>query len=232
MPALKALFVQLAGWLTIGVMPGFGMIAGPRPPGVALLQAGIAAAAALALKQPRWWLPIHLAFGPAVISGSGLVIAPGWFLGGFAVLALIYWNSFRSQVPLYLSNRATAAEVARLLPADGTARLLDIGSGTGSLLARIARARPGCRLIGVETAPLPFLASWLRTRALPNCEVRRDNLWKHGLCDYDVAYAFLSPVPMPRLWRKALSEMRPGSVLVSNSFPGTWRRAGARHPRR
>jgi hypothetical protein len=32
-------------------------------------------------------------------------------------------------------------------------------------------------------------------------------------------YAFLSPVPMAEVWRKATEELRPGSLLVSNSFP-------------
>jgi hypothetical protein len=33
-----------------------------------------------------------------------------------------------------------------------------------------------------------------------------------------VVYAFLSPAPMPRLWTKALAEMAPGTLLVSNTF--------------
>jgi hypothetical protein len=32
-------------------------------------------------------------------------------------------------------------------------------------------------------------------------------------------YAFLSPVPMAEVWRKASTELRPGALLVSNSFP-------------
>ncbi|HSX69654.1 MAG TPA: class I SAM-dependent methyltransferase, partial [Pseudomonas sp.] len=35
---------------------------------------------------------------------------------------------------------------------------------------------------------------------------------------YDVVYCFLSPAPMAELWTKARSEMRPGSLLISNSF--------------
>jgi len=31
-------------------------------------------------------------------------------------------------------------------------------------------------------------------------------------------YAFLSPVPMPDLWCKVRTEMRPGSLFVSNTF--------------
>jgi hypothetical protein len=35
----------------------------------------------------------------------------------------------------------------------------------------------------------------------------------------DIVYAFLSPRVMPRLWQKAQAEMRPGTLLVSSSFP-------------
>ena len=39
-----------------------------------------------------------------------------------------------------------------------------------------------------------------------------------GLGGYDAVYCFLSPAPMAGLWTKARAEMRPGSLLVSNSF--------------
>jgi hypothetical protein len=38
------------------------------------------------------------------------------------------------------------------------------------------------------------------------------------IAGFDVVYAFLSPVPMPRLWAKACEEMKEGSLLISNSF--------------
>ena len=43
-------------------------------------------------------------------------------------------------------------------------------------------------------------------------------MWRADLAGYDVVYAFLSPAPMPALGEKAKREMRPGSLLVSNSF--------------
>jgi hypothetical protein len=48
--------------------------------------------------------------------------------------------------------------------------------------------------------------------------LRWGDFWKTNLAEFDVVYAFLSPVPMPALWEKACLEMRKGSVLVSNSF--------------
>ena len=36
---------------------------------------------------------------------------------------------------------------------------------------------------------------------------------------YDVVFAYLSPVAMPALWQKANAEMCPGSLLLSYEFP-------------
>ena len=52
-----------------------------------------------------------------------------------------------------------------------------------------------------------------------NITWRWDDLWATDLSRFDVVYAFLSPVPMPRLWEKVQKEMPPGSLFISNSFP-------------
>ena len=44
------------------------------------------------------------------------------------------------------------------------------------------------------------------------------DFWAENLGTYDVVYAFLSPAAMPELWRKARAEMKPGTLLISNSF--------------
>jgi hypothetical protein len=43
-------------------------------------------------------------------------------------------------------------------------------------------------------------------------------LWNANLAAYDIVYAYLSPAPMPALWDKARAEMKPGSLLISNTF--------------
>lgn len=219
LPALKALAAQLLGWLAVAGLLLSGILPAPSLLAIALLQGGFAAAAALALKSARWWPPIHAGFSPALVLGSGLHIAPAWFLAAFLLLALVYWSSFRTQVPLYLSNRTTMQALESLLPEGRSLSLIDLGCGTGGLLAHLARARPDCRFEGVEAAPLPWLAARLATRNLPNCQVSRSDFWPRSLKEHDLVYVFLSPVPMPRLWKKARAEMRPGSLLVSNSFP-------------
>ncbi len=216
-PALKALFAQLAGWLAAFGLARSGLLPAGLWPLVAA-QALCASAAAAGLRSARWWLPIHLAFTPVIVAAQGVGIAPGWYLAAFVTLLLVYWTSFRTQVPLYLSNRRTAEAVGRLLAPTPT-RLLDIGAGTGSLLRPLAKLRPDCRFTGIEQAPAPWLLGRALASAHANIDWRRGNLFTPSWSDYDVVYAFLSPVPMAAVWDKARAEMRPGSRLLSNSFP-------------
>ncbi len=215
---LKALLAQATGWILAILLIALGVLP-PQPWPFVLLQCLLAAATSHALRGDRWWIPIHLAFSPLLLFAHGLMIAPGWYLAAFLGLLAVYWTSFRTQVPLFLSNRATVLAVAELLPQGRTAQVLDLGSGTGSLLVPLARLRPDCRFTGLEAAPAPYLLSRLRARGLPNLHFARGDFFEHSWGEQDVVYAFLSPVPMARVWDKARHEIPARAMLISNSFP-------------
>jgi len=168
-------------------------------------------------EAPRWWLVIHLVFLPLVVAVGGLGIDPRWFLGAFVLLLLVFWRTDKSRVPLNLSNSITADAVLALLPAEPS-HVADLGCGDGRLLRRLARARSDCEFLGIEHAPLTWLWAWLAALGLANCRIRCGDFWRQPLGLFDVVYVFLSPAPMPRLWQKALGELRSGALLVSNSF--------------
>jgi hypothetical protein len=170
------------------------------------------------LGMMAWWLPIQFLFVPGLLLGQTLPIPSHWYLLAFLALLAVYWSVFRTQVPLYLSSKAAWRAVSRLMPEKPNWRVIDLGSGLGGLLAHLARVRPQGRYAGMESAPLPFLAGWLRCARL-GCDMRFGSFWKHDLGNYDLVHAYLSPVPMAELWLKAKAEMRPGSLFVSNTFP-------------
>jgi len=180
---------------------------------------GIAFIFATLARQPWWWRIIHAGFMPLVWLTQGLAIAPGWFLLAFVVLLLVYRGALSGQVPLYLSNRQTIARLAELLAERGPSRFLDLGSGLGSTTVPLADLLPESHFTGYENAPLTWLVGRFFCLGRPNIDWHWDDLWQAGLGDYDVVYAFLSPVPMPRLWHKVKAEMQPGSLFISNSFP-------------
>ncbi|QID19077.1 class I SAM-dependent methyltransferase [Nitrogeniibacter mangrovi] len=214
-PVLRLLLAQAAGWLLLFALLRLGAPVTGLP--LALVQGTLAAAVAHLLRAERWWLALHLGFTPLIWLASQLAIAPGWYLAAFVVLAVFYWTSFRSRVPLFLSNRRTVDALAALLPRDDV-RLLDAGAGTGSALRPLARRFPRAHLTGIETAPGPWLIGRLLCAGQANLRWLRGDFWAHDWAPYDVVYVFLSPVPMPEVWRKACAQMRPGSLLVSNSF--------------
>lgn len=221
-PLRLALFAQLGGAAGVLLLvAGLGQLTAVDfrqiPVILALLQGGIAALIALRQRAPHWWLPIHLAFMPLVVVVQRLGIAPGWFLATFVLLLLVFWRTDKSRVPLYLTNRATAAALLKLLPA-APCRVIDLGCGDGGLLRQLVQVRPDCRFTGVEHAPLTWLIAQLRALGQPNLTIRHGDFWDEPLGAYDVVYAFLSPAPMPRLWIKAGAEMAPAALLVSNSF--------------
>ncbi|MFN0315726.1 MAG: class I SAM-dependent methyltransferase [Burkholderiales bacterium] len=185
----------------------------------ALCHGLVAAVAGRMLGLAPWWIPINVGFVPVALVATGSELSPEWFLSGFVALGLVYWSSYRTQVPLYLTSSAGCRVVAEILEREKGSSFLDIGSGSGSVLAHVARRFPGVACEGVELAPLPYWISRLRFTMSKNCRVNWKDFWSLDLSRYDVVYAFLSPVPMSALWEKVRREMRPGTLFISNSFP-------------
>lgn len=169
-------------------------------------------------RQPWWWRIIHTIFAPMTWAVSSLAIAPGWFLLAFLLTLLVYRGALEGRVPLYLSNGETARTVAQILGDAPGIRFVDLGAGVASIITRLAAIHPASQFTGIENAPLPWLFGRLRTVRQTNCKWLLGDLWRTDLSHFDIAYAFLSPEPMAELWKKATHEMRPGSLLVSNTF--------------
>lgn len=168
--------------------------------------------------QPWWWRLIHLFFAPLAWLILQVDLDPGWFLFGFIALALFYRGVIVERVPLYLSGVSAIDVVAETIEQRHSRHFIDLGAGIGSLVVPLAKAFPECHFTGVEYSPMSWLIGWLRTRGMANVDWRYANLWSAPLGNFDVAYAFLSPAPMPELARKFDAEMAPGGLLISNSF--------------
>jgi hypothetical protein len=211
----------LAGLLAYAALVVLGRPASMWP---VVIGAGMLAAllSQLAGLEP-WWVIIQLLFAPLLLAAL-LLDWPAWvYLALFLALALIYWSTLRTRVPLYLSNAGTWQAVAALLPAPQagrTIRFADLGSGLGGLLCHLAAARPDIEFEGLELAPLPVWLSQIRVAMAGrrNVRIRWGSFWSRNIADFDVVFAFLSPVPMAELFAKVQREMRAGSLFVSCAF--------------
>ncbi|MDP1645982.1 MAG: class I SAM-dependent methyltransferase [Thiobacillus sp.] len=186
---------------------------------LALAQGAIAVGLSLLWRQPAWWPPLHFGFLPAILLARQASV-PAWtYLAAFLLLVLFYWSTFRTRVPLYLSDHKAWQAVAPLLPATQAFRFIDLGSGLGGVPFYLEPRFPQGRFYGTEIAPAPWLISRLRAW-LKRSRVRfmRRDYATLNLADFDVVFAFLSPAAMPGLWQQAQAQMRSGSLFISLSF--------------
>ena len=186
---------------------------------LAIVQGTSAALMSTLLRQSAWWPPLHFIFFPAILLAQ-FASVPTWvYLAAFLTLAMFYWSTFRTRVPLYLSDRKAWQAIAPLLPQDKDFRFIDVGSGLGDVPFYLETRFPQAHFVGTEIAPAPWAIShvrrWFRRSRV---EFMRRDYTTIDLAGFDVVFAFLSPAVMPALWQQAQTQMNAGSLLISLSF--------------
>ncbi|MGZ4996672.1 MAG: hypothetical protein ACXWEV_02515, partial [Methylobacter sp.] len=185
---------------------------------LAMVQGVAAALWSSIVRQPCWWIPIHLLFLPMAIAMLALQLSSWLYLLIALLLALVFWGTVKGDVPLFLSSTAVADAVAAIVERENANRFADLGAGIGSVAVPLAERR-AMAVDAWECAPLPWIITVWRCRNLPNATVKRASLWGCNLTCYEVVFAFLSPAVMAELGEKVRREMRPGSLFISSSFP-------------
>jgi hypothetical protein len=167
-----------------------------------------------------WWWIIQFIFPFAVVASSIFQIRPSLSLSVFVVMVLLFWSTYRTQVPYFPSKSSLLPCILEQLPTSPSLRFIDVGSGFGGLSAKLSRAREDQYFYGVEIAPFPWFVSWVRAKfASGKLRFFLQDYLHLSLSEFDVVFAYLSPAAMPGLWDKARSEMRTGTLLMSYEFP-------------
>lgn len=136
----------------------------------------------------------------------------------FAVFLIISWIN---QTPFYPSSVRKLDKLIKdgeiSLPQD--VKFVDIGSGDGRFV--VWAARQGYSAHGLEYNPFLTLYSKLRLffgRLSGKGKVFNKNFTKHDFKDYNVAYMYIFSEHMDNIKEKLFSEMKPGSMVISNTF--------------
>ena len=162
---------------------------------------------------------------------------PDWaayVLNGALVLSagsIVYYGIRLGITPMPSSPSAVRAIVG-LIPESTEGKIVDLGSGWGSLAYPISARFPGLEVVGYELSPIPWLYSRLKGVLVRrgNLALHRRNVFDADLSDVDVVVVFLHPAAMRRLREKFERELRPGCLVLSNTFEvPTWRASETRH---
>ncbi|MEY3807806.1 MAG: hypothetical protein RI893_782 [Pseudomonadota bacterium] len=215
---VKALTAQVLGLMLTSTLTLLSPALLHGPGYLVLLQAAAAALCSYILRQPYWWVPIHLLFVPSAMIMFTLQLPPGLYLLALLLLALVFWGTVQGDVPLFLSSAAVANAIAAIVERENAQSFAELGAGVGSVAVPLAQNLP-IIVKAWERAPLPWLIMAWRCRKLPNLSVKRASLWDGNLAGYNIVFAFLSPAVMADLGQKISGEMLPGSLFISSCFP-------------
>ena len=168
-PAIQALFILCAA-LILALLVGqafewlFGVAIPPIP--FAFLHGALAAGIAYLRRMASWWAPILFFFPPAAMLVNSFHLPPMLFLAVFLFLLLLFWSTFRSQVPFYPSGRSTWDAVVALLPSDQPLRVIDIGSGLGGAVLYLSKLRADSRFTGIDfsTEGIGAARNWIKAQ--------------------------------------------------------------------
>lgn len=183
------------------------------------IHASLAAGLSIMLGMSWWWWLIQFIFPLAVIASLVFQLHPALSLCIFLLMVLLFWSTYRTQVPYFPSKSSLLPCILEQLPARDDLRFIDIGSGFGGVSVSLAKLRPHQSFYGVEIAPFPWLVSWFRAKlAGPRLGFYLKDYLRLDFAEFDVVFAYLSPAAMPELWVKVRSEMRSDTLFMSYEF--------------
>lgn len=98
--------------------------------------------------------------------------------------------------------------------------IIDLGSGWGNFVIRIAKRHPHRKVIGYELSYLPWLISSCikHLLSLKNLTLHRKNFYQADLSEGSVLVCYLFPQAMEKISDKLREEQSNINFLVSNNF--------------
>ncbi len=165
-----------------------------------------------------------------LLRASGERMIDIWLVIGYSLIIILLciivvgtsavWPSLIG-APYVPTSKGTAQKMLELAQVDSNDTVADLGSGDGRIIM-MAAERFGARAFGIEADPLRVLWSRIaiRRRGLSNkVEVIWGNFFHKSLADATVVTVYQGQEINNRLKDKFILELKPGTRVVSYSFP-------------
>ena len=137
----------------------------------------------------------------------------------FAIIIFFLVLAFVTGAPFVPSKTQASDAMIRLAKLKKGTRVYDLGSGDGRLL--FLAAKQGALATGFEINPYLVLFTAIKAflgHYRGSVRVSWRNLWKAPISNADVVFVYLLPWRMEELARKLKKELKPGTLVISNSF--------------
>jgi SAM-dependent methyltransferase len=119
--------------------------------------------------------------------------------------------------PLLPSKSKDLKDIPEAVNLSKDKKIIDIGSGTGTFITFMGKQ--GYSVDGIDINPFLVFLSRVRVKFHRiDSKVYYGNILNKDLSSYDVVYSYLLPDLMNKMLVKMKNEMKPGSIIISNTF--------------
>ena len=144
----------------------------------------------------------------------------------FIIVASYDYYEAQTGVPTFPTMPAVRRKMIELLKKDAQERgikdysVIDLGSGSGQLTWRLARAMPDAKFLGIELSYIPWWRSIMRQRLRGphNLEYKRLDFWPFDISNASAIITYLPGKIMERVGQKLHKELKPGTLIIANGF--------------
>lgn len=134
------------------------------------------------------------------------------------LVVTVVWQVF-VRVPFIPTPAHIAEAMIDMVPWRGGETVVDLGAGDGSLLEAVKSARPDVNARGCEIVPTVWLLGMLRAFIKrTGVRLRLGSALREDISKADVIFLYLFPELMDRLAVKFDRELKPGTIVVSQTF--------------
>lgn len=139
----------------------------------------------------------------------------------FAVIFLFFQTyTYKFGAPWVPTSYKVIRKMLELAGAKPGDIIYDLGSGDGRMIIEAVRSF-GATAVGIEIDPLRFL--WTKAKIFflglsGRVDVLLGNFFKINISDADIVTIYLLPETNVKLINKFVSELQPGTRIVSNTF--------------
>ena len=137
-----------------------------------------------------------------------------------AALISIVLTSLRAGISPMPSSRKAQKAIISAIPPNTHGLIIDLGSGWGNVAFSLARSFPQATIRGVELSLVPWAVSRIRASLFgsSNLDIQRGDFQDISLDDAEVVVCYLLPGGMASLKAKFEEELKPNTLIVSNTF--------------
>lgn len=136
------------------------------------------------------------------------------------LISIVYFSITCSISPMPTSGPVKKVIIELMKKYYSGHRVFELGSGWGTLAFEISLSFSGVQVYGFERSPVPYLYSKFVKKILgrKNVKLEYKDFFKTDLNETDMIICYLSTDLMTKLKDKLDKEMKPGSLLISNTF--------------